>query len=208
MNSKFIQDHLYRKFAQEKYQLDTSFIYEWEADFYYRNSSLYSNEIEIKISYQDFRADFKKISKHNHLKAQYENKETFVDFKYHTYQLKSEATQCRRGKEIPEKTWTSRETNKSQVPKWKKRDIQYELISTEIQIKPVGNVPNKFWYICPDGVIPIEEVPEYAGLYYISNRGRITIQKRAPFITKEIFDLDRVLLDKFYYLCRNLKNSL
>jgi hypothetical protein len=29
-----------------------------------------------------------------------------------------------------------------------------------------ANRPNYFWYVCPEGVIPVSKVPEYAGLIY------------------------------------------
>lgn len=29
--------------------------------------------------------------------------------------------------------------------------------------------PNYFWYVCQSGIIPISDVPEYAGLMYVAN---------------------------------------
>lgn len=40
-----------------------------------------------------------------------------------------------------------------------------------------GKRCNYFIYLCPDGIIPIEEVPEYAGLYYISDISHIKSRK-------------------------------
>lgn len=30
-----------------------------------------------------------------------------------------------------------------------------------------GRGPSEFWYVCPPGIIPIEQVPDYAGLAYV-----------------------------------------
>ena len=29
-----------------------------------------------------------------------------------------------------------------------------------------GRGPSHFWYVCPPGIIPVDEVPEHAGLFY------------------------------------------
>ncbi|MCH9663413.1 MAG: hypothetical protein K0U66_07125, partial [Gammaproteobacteria bacterium] len=80
-------------------------------------------------------------------------------------------------------------------------------ISTGIKIfKPI--LPNKFWFAVPEGLISIEDVPVYAGLYYISESGNVTVAKRAPFIHKEKHNINKVLLDKFYYLSLRLKNRI
>lgn len=53
-------------------------------------------------------------------------------------------------------------------------------------------IPNKFYYVCPEGLIKPEEVPEYAGLIYVSaikylGREEFTINyiKQARYIHKE-----------------------
>jgi hypothetical protein len=47
-----------------------------------------------------------------------------------------------------------------------------------------GRIPNRFFYLAPDGVIPIEEVPSYAGLVVV-NDGRLVKLKDAPVLHKE-----------------------
>lgn len=64
--------------------------------------------------------------------------------------------------------------------------------------KPVNSLlPNKFYFAVPDGLVTIDEVPEYAGLITVKN-GHILILKRAPFIHKNKYDFRRKLCDKFY----------
>lgn len=81
-------------------------------------------------------------------------------------------------------------------------------MSSEIKIREVETCPNKFWYCCPTGIIPIHEVPEYAGLYYFDHNLRMTVKKKAPFIHKEKQDLTSVLLDKFYWQSKKLEHRL
>ncbi len=52
--------------------------------------------------------------------------------------------------------------------------------------------PNYFWYVCPEGLIKLGEIPEYAGLIYYSN-GEFTFAKRAVRIHKKPKDLNKAL---------------
>jgi hypothetical protein len=54
--------------------------------------------------------------------------------------------------------------------KGKKTDETYDLIV----------IPNRFYYVCPEGLIKKEEVPEYAGLIYINDK--YTEIKPAPIL--------------------------
>lgn len=59
--------------------------------------------------------------------------------------------------------------------------------------------PNYFYYVCPTGIISVEELPDYAGLIYI-NDNRFTVVVNAPKLHKEkdVFT-DEYLSKKFYY---------
>ena len=61
-----------------------------------------------------------------------------------------------------------------------------------------GFVPNVFYYAIPEGLVSESEVPEYAGLIYITEGGYRFI-KKAPYIHREKLNLDRVLKEKFYH---------
>jgi len=65
--------------------------------------------------------------------------------------------------------------------------------------------PNKFFYVCPENLIKIEEVPKYAGLIYVSEDGILKKIKEAPFLHKEIIDMTCVFCNKFYYAYLELK---
>lgn len=60
--------------------------------------------------------------------------------------------------------------------------------------------PNYFYYIVPEGLIEVEEVPPYAGLIYVTPNGFRNIVKAAPALHKVKNDpKDLNLTDKFYY---------
>lgn len=45
--------------------------------------------------------------------------------------------------------------------------------------------PSQFYYACPNGLIPLSLIPEYAGLLYVNESGTIEIIKDAPVLHKE-----------------------
>ena len=67
-----------------------------------------------------------------------------------------------------------------------------------------GFRPNRFYYACPEDMITVDEVPEYAGLLYFRSKppaceDKIKEVKTSKFIHKEKHDLSKRLLDKYYY---------
>lgn len=64
----------------------------------------------------------------------------------------------------------------------------------------INNIPNYFYYACPDGLIKKEEVPEYAGLIYVYENTGMSFIKAAPKLHGEKFQpMKYDLLNKFYY---------
>ena len=57
-------------------------------------------------------------------------------------------------------------------------------------------IPNKFFYVVPEGLVTAQEIPKYAGLIYVGQHAEIV--KKAPFLHKSKRDLRKVLCDKFY----------
>jgi hypothetical protein len=66
-------------------------------------------------------------------------------------------------------------------------------------------IPNKFYFACPDGLIPLGMVPEYAGLIYIG-KGE-TIVKQAPFLHKHKLEVEKSLFQKIYWRWVNEKKK-
>lgn len=70
------------------------------------------------------------------------------------------------------------------------------------------NRPNYFYYAVPNGLIPVEEVPEYAGLIYVNESRRCDIVKVAPKLVKEPTNIDKLnLTNKFYYSYINWRDK-
>lgn len=67
--------------------------------------------------------------------------------------------------------------------------------------------PNKFYYCVPEGLIKKEEVPDYAGLMYVTPMGVITV-KEPKFIHKEKLRLQDKLCDKFYFYWKDSEKSI
>jgi len=63
----------------------------------------------------------------------------------------------------------------------------------------VSRRPNKFYYCCPEWVIKIDEVPDYAGLMWVGPNGNIRTIKEAPFLHKEKQKYEPVLCLKYYH---------
>ena len=61
MNSKQIEQRLFKHYKAYEYHLAGVYIYSWESDFFCISTSGYTYETEIKVSRSDFKADFKKL---------------------------------------------------------------------------------------------------------------------------------------------------
>ncbi len=208
MDAKEIIRLLDSKFKAHKYALANSFVYKWESDFFSITTTGYAQEVEVKISYSDFKADFKKLDKHNALISKFKGVGFRTKFLWRTYKIKSPAREVR-GRVYRQREYETTESNGKRETYWRKNGFEFQWINSEVDYVTPGDCPNKFWYVCPAGVIPVEEVPEYAGLMYIDpETRRFKTIKRAPFIHKEKQDLTQILLDKFYWLSFNLKNKL
>lgn len=58
--------------------------------------------------------------------------------------------------------------------------------------------PNKFFYACPQGLLRSEEIPNYAGLMYLSDLGTMDIIKPAPWLHRDKIEVEKRLCNKFY----------
>lgn len=74
LNEKEILKILNRSFlSSPKYLMNNLFVYDWESDYLAITKSLYAYEIEVKISINDYRNDFKKKAKHRVLYDMFNN---------------------------------------------------------------------------------------------------------------------------------------
>jgi hypothetical protein len=84
MTETHIKRALYRFFSNQKYKLFNTYLFSWESDFISFTTAGYCNEIEIKISKSDFKADFKKTIHSGILKHEYlrDTNETYKPNKF------------------------------------------------------------------------------------------------------------------------------
>ncbi len=54
--------------------------------------------------------------------------------------------------------------------------IDWKLPGQEFYVR---KCPNYFFYVCPNRLIGIDEIPSYAGLYWVDDDGSITLKKKA-----------------------------
>jgi len=67
--------------------------------------------------------------------------------------------------------------------------------------------PNKFFYVVPENMITVDEIPKYAGLIYFcqDKYQKFKTVKEAPFIHKNKLKFEDVLCNKFYNYWLNSK---
>jgi hypothetical protein len=100
-------------------------------------------------------------------------------------------------------------TRKGQFQSWNKElnkwNYEEQTMPEEHKLRP-----NKFYYVVPSGLIGIDEVPQYAGLMYVHEKGYLDIVtvKEAPFIHKERLDFESVLCSKFYAYWLDAKRTI
>lgn len=89
---------------------------------------------------------------------------------------------------------------------WGGKNKHDQLQSDKITFKP-----NKFCFAVPEGLITVNELPDYAGLIYVSEIG-IKIIKQPKFLHKEkLFKNNfflKQMMNKFYYRHLDLVNEL
>lgn len=53
-------------------------------------------------------------------------------------------------------------------------------------------IPNQFYYVVPDGLVKLEEIPDWAGLMYVVG-DKLILQKKAPVIHTKKHDQAKIL---------------
>jgi len=194
MNERVIQQQLKSIFGNYDYKLFNVFVYGWESDFFCISKSKYALEVEIKCSRADFKKDFTKTDKHkileNHKLAVYTQQPSFSSNEFSDRPIKVDG-------------------------------VFYKPTYCHVNyVVPANLLPNKFYYCVPENLISVDECPSYAGLFYIKTHTHefpgkestftysLEEVKRAPFLHKQINNLDRALLSKYYFKHIDLKNSV
>lgn len=156
-----------------KYRMDGLYVFDWESDKLIITKSGYTYEFEVKISRSDFKADFKhKKEKHTILRS------------------------CLTGERYTPKAYEFMEKNGyATMEDFEKSTAfdKYYLTSTYYR-------PNYFYYAVPQDLVSVDEIPDYAGLIYVTEYGSLRTVKKAPLLHKEKYTDEQLnLCEKFYY---------
>ena len=86
-------------------------------------------------------------------------------------------------------------------------DVKNKQDKHRILRNPEGEkCPNYFYYAVPEDMVKVDEVPEYAGLVYVSDYGFHQVVKKATCLHRKKFSPEDLrLADKFYY---NMQSAL
>jgi hypothetical protein len=174
MKAAEVYDSVRRFVSNHDHKFENVFLHGWEADSFSVTSSMYSYEIEVKVSRSDFFADFKKPKHH-----------FFKNYKTGYGILNCGMSWRCEGWPVTDK-----------IPELKDFKIQY----TNIRAQKLSykTAPNRFFFACPPDLIKPEEVPEYAGLIYCFPYDPKVV-KKAPFIHKDMVNVKELLFDKYYW---------
>lgn len=106
----------------------------------------------------------------------------FIKFKHKLFEGRNETSVIKEAKYRYSKRW------KKQVRKAPEKIINPQEVK----------MPNKFFFACPEGLLTVDDVPEYAGLIYV-NDFSATVIKQAPFIHKRKEDVKELLFSKYHW---------
>lgn len=186
--------HILKTSLSHEYVLTNTYIFRWESDLFAISKGGLIHEVEVKMSRGDFKADFKKIQKHKELEMAAAGKKMFTV--RHGQKFSYEFTD-----------YSKRKSRRATQVKDFTPDKRFENVQLEHSIISFKKIftPNRFYYACPEGLIKKDEVPGYAGLYWITSRGELIKKKQAPILHRSKPDIKAILLHKFYHLSLNLE---
>lgn len=206
LTEKSIQKALYIAFSSHKYKFTNAYYFSNESDWLSFLDSGFCYECEIKISRSDFKADFKKekhtIHKGNELKGN-----LFLRKTSHSLERNLSWEFMREFPELIE----SREYFGFDRNGIRTLHVDYHAYTASgIEFVSHDNkqIPNKFFYVVPHGLIKASEVPDYAGLIYVDQNLNITKIKDGKFLHKDKLDVKRLFKKTYYAYERELFNKL
>jgi hypothetical protein len=171
-------------------------------DIQNRLSELFSNhDHHFRNKYifdSDWESDYFSVTKSGYL-CEVEIKISKSDFQADFIKFKHKLFEGRNEKEVI----------KEAKYRWSKRWKKNVKKAPEKKVNPQEiKMPNRFYFACPDGLIDIKDVPEYAGLIYVTDSFHTTkIVKQAPLLHKRKEDIKELLFSKYQWGYINVKNE-
>ena len=68
--------------------------------------------------------------------------------------------------------------------------------------------PNRFYFAVPEGMVEPSELPEYAGLLFVTKSGKVTKVREAKLLHKKKLNIEKILCRKFYFRLQNCNTQL
>lgn len=126
----------------------------WECDLAYVTAAQYLVEYEVKLTRQDFLADAKKVQGGSRYRRRLQTLERY---------LQDEQSEDRR------------QSLQQQIQRTKDQMV------TKHQRLAAGcpSGPSRFWYVIPDGMLELEDIPEWAGVITVTNP-KLQLQPDTP----------------------------
>lgn len=189
MSESLLQRHLRTWKRDTIYVGQNFYMFEWESDFVCKVRSGFWHEVECKISLSDFKADFRKIEKHECLKSR----------KFWRWIPKSVNTE--------EELEKYRDFDCYRIVKDGKKWLVYQRSATFND----AAMPNYFsycvpWYLEVDARLML---PEYAGLIVLEQDGRLRDVVKPKLLHDEKYkDESFRLAKKFYYHWLHLQQNV
>ena len=193
VSEQLLQQYLRGWKSNPKYIVENLYVFDWESDVLIKTRSGYWYEVECKISFADFKNDFKhKWQKHELLKTGEWHPLTFVR------------------RETDEKALSKYESYPGYHIENTGKAWNIYIKGQEVA-KREHRRPNYFYYCVPwylsEKVLPI--LPDYAGLIILTENGRLNEVKRSSCLHQHKYtDEELKLCDKFYYAYRNWKLNM
>lgn len=193
-------------FFSHNYKFINVFYFNNESDWLSFLPSGYCYEIEIKISRSDFKADFKKPRHEIHTKNN-DGKNFFIERRGQKLLNDPSWDFCRNFPELV----IAEERFSYSHRRFNEMDIHlYFTPYSSIEIRKMDHqqLPNKFFYAVPEGMISKDEVPDYAGLLYIDDNLRVKKIKDGKFIHKELLDARKLFKKTYFAYESNMRSKL
>jgi len=85
---------------------------------------------------------------------------------------------------------------------YKAKHNTYKMVKGKRKKFPAGRLikvaerPNRFYFAVPEGLITVDDVPEYAGLLYVTKDGMVTKVKESQILHKNKLNIEKMLCRK------------
>jgi hypothetical protein len=97
---------------------------------------------------------------------------------------------------------------------YKAKHVTFKTVKGKRKKYPAGRMikvnerPNRFYFAVPEGLIKAEDVPDYAGLLYVSKTGIVTKIKESKILHKKKLNIEKMLCRKFYFYWLNALDAV